>query len=129
LLLMQVKGIGPKTSADMISRVDKRELLRLIGSADTASLQKVKGVGKKTAERIIVELKDKVGNYAVERNLVGGLTVEIEVVDPFKEASQALQALGFSLKDAERAIQMVRGLNLATLVGAGDVVKEALRFV
>ena len=129
LLLMQVKGIGPKSSADIISKVNKRELLRLIGSADSTKLQQVKGVGKKTAERIVVELKDKVGGYVIDQHTTSGLKVEIEVVDPFQEATQAMQALGFSLKDAEKAVQSVKANSDLARPESGEIVREALRFV
>lgn len=129
LLLMQVKGIGAKTSADIISKVDKRELLRLIGLSDTSNLQKVKGIGKKMAERIIVELRDRVGDYAIERNSLSNLNVEIEIVDSYREACEALQALGFATKDAERAVQQVKQRPDSVKLNSGEVVKEALRFV
>ncbi|RIL09605.1 MAG: Holliday junction branch migration protein RuvA, partial [Proteobacteria bacterium] len=111
LLLMQVKGIGPRSSADIVSRINKRELLRAIGAGDVGQLQSVKGVGKKTAERIVVELKDKVAEFVMERQYTS-LVVEREVVGPFEEAAQALQALGFSRRDAEKAIQSAQSQGL-----------------
>jgi Holliday junction DNA helicase RuvA len=129
LLLMQVKGIGPKTAADLISKIDKHELVRYIGRSDLTRLQAVKGVGRKTAERIIVELKDKIGEYLMESRSQSGLDIEVEVINPENEALQALLALGFPRKDAERAIQQVQDLPGFAKLDSGEIVKEALRYV
>ena len=129
LLLMQVKGIGPRTSADIVSKVDKLSLMRLIGNGDADGLQSVKGLGKKTAERIIFELRDRVGQYVVERHTQSSLQIEIETIEPAREALEALMALGFGRKDAERAIQQVRLSSESANLSSGDIVKHALRHV
>ena len=129
LLLLQVKGIGARTGSEIISRIDKRELLRLIGSGDVARLQAVRGVGKKTAERIIVELRDKVAEYILERQGASALSIEIERINPVDEAIQALQALGFSRRDAENAVEQAKRHEDLSKLQSGEIVREALRFV
>jgi holliday junction DNA helicase RuvA len=127
LLLTRVKGVGAKSASDIISKVEKVDLLRTIAAGDTAKLQLIKGIGKKTAERIVVELKDKVGEYVIEGQ-VSRLSVEREVVTPFSEATEALMALGFSKKDAERAVQNVEAANRSAS-DPGEIVREALRYI
>jgi holliday junction DNA helicase RuvA len=129
LLLTRVKGVGAKSASDIISRVDKLELLRAIGAGDLHKLQAVKGIGKKTAERIIVELKDKVAEFAQEEGEMR-VHIEREQDGPFEDAIQALVALGFGRKEAERAVQQVRGATAGVQPpDSGQVVKEALRFI
>ncbi len=128
LLLTRVKGLGAKSASDIVSRVDKRELLRTIGAGDVARLQEVRGVGKKTAERIVVELKDKVAEFALEREEP---STRRGAGGPFDEALAALQALGFSAREAEQALARAKA-DVAGLVSAtesGEVVRHALRFV
>lgn len=129
LLLMQVKGVGAKTGSDIISRIDKRELLRFIGAGDLNKLQAVKGIGKKTAERIIVELKDRVAEYALEKHALFNLDVEIVRSEPAGEAIEALQSLGFTRRDAERAVQSVGSSQELFKLGSGEIVKQALRHI
>ena len=127
LLLLQVKGVGARSASEILSRVEKRALLRFIGGGNAHELQQVKGIGKKTAERIIVELKDKVTEYVADVSS-SPLHIEREVMGPFEDALQALQSLGFSKQDAQNALDHVRQQK-NELNDAGDIVKEALRFV
>ena len=125
LLLKQVKGMGAKTASEVVSNVDKLELLRIIGSSNLTKLQTIRGIGKKTAERIVVELRDKVGQFAVDRQ--SNMTIEKHVAVPASEAVDALCALGFTRKEAEAAVRAVNGIE--RLTDTGEIVREALRFV
>ncbi len=126
ILLTLVKGIGPKSALDIVSRIPARELLRLIGSGDLHTLQSVKGIGKKTAERVIVELKDKVGEYALEQQSVSSTRPDIH--EPLHDAISALQALGFTKRDAERAVSEIQKTGVP-LTDSGVIVREALRYI
>lgn len=128
LLLTTVKGVGARTSMDIVSQVDKVELLRAIGAQDLQRLQTIKGVGKKTSERIVVELKDRVGEYAMERH-ESRLTIEKEHSSPAEEACLALESLGFTRKDAEQAVSAVQSHGIAGKVDSAWIVKEALRYI
>ncbi|MCB0318764.1 MAG: Holliday junction branch migration protein RuvA [Bdellovibrionales bacterium] len=128
LLLTKVKGVAAKSALEIISCIEKRELLRAIAREDISMLRSVKGVGKKTAERIIVELKDKVAEYV---DIAKGLQIETTVVSGSveSEAIQALQALGFNQREATHAVQKaVDSVNIED-IDSGQMVKEALRFV
>lgn len=128
LILTRVNGVGARTASDILSQIDKVELLRAIGSADVTRLQTLKGIGKKTAERIVVELRDSVGALA---QVAQPLTDSIErtVVSPVEDAVQALVALGFARKDAERAVGQVDHSGIQVPLESGALVREALKFV
>lgn len=124
LMLTKVNGVGARTASDVLSQIDRRELLRAIGSGDVTRLQSLRGVGKKTAERLVVELRDSVGRL-VEGGAPLAARVEREAMAPVDDAIQALVALGFSRRDAERAVGHVD----AQALDSGAIVKEALKFV
>ena len=79
-LLLKVKGVGAKSASEILSQVDKHDLLRLIGSGDSSRLCTVKGIGKKTADRIVLELKDQVASFATMFD--GGLRSAVEKTVP-----------------------------------------------
>ena len=125
-LLTRVKGVGARSASDILSLIDPQELLRSIGTSDVTRLQSLKGIGKKTAERIVVELKDKVSEFVAGASIHG--LVEQEVMQPKQEAAEALIALGFSRRDAEKAIQQV-DIGITGKSESGEIVREALRFI
>ncbi|MCB0310635.1 MAG: Holliday junction branch migration protein RuvA [Bdellovibrionales bacterium] len=128
LLLLQVKGVGARSASEILSCADKRDLLRIIAAGDVNGLQSIRGVGKKTAERIVVELRDKVGNF-----IVGGqadrLGVERIGNAALQDAVAAMEALGFSSREANAAVQALHDHGDVAKMDAGQIVKEALRFV
>lgn len=130
LLLKKVNGVGSKTASDIISRVSPLELMRAIGAGDVAKLQSIKGIGKKTAERIVVELRDLVsqGLDLPNSNLNSSIEVSSQS-QSFEDAISALQALGFIRKDAEKAVNLAKQQGLAAKASTGEIVREALRFV
>jgi len=119
--LTQVKGVGPRTALDIISQIDKLDLLRIIGTGDLTRLHKIKGIGKKTAERIILELKDKVAEYVQASRPTGG--------QPVEEAVLALEALGFSRAQAVKAVEHANGSKSSPAFEVGELVKLALQYV
>lgn len=102
-LLISVQGIGPKAGMAILSLAPAEEVRNAIANADSAYVAKASGVGKKSAERVIVDLRDKVGlpTYYGRKN---------EPITPTKpvekdEALDALMALGFTLADATKALE------------------------
>lgn len=131
LLLKKVKGVGARTASQIISRVNKLDLLRMIGSSDLTKLQSVKGIGKKLAERIIVELRDQVAEF-VNEQVSFNIEIDSETNEPFNDALSALQALGFSKRDAEGAVQRVKvsaGVIDLSKADSGNIVREALKYI
>lgn len=103
-LLITVQGVGPKAALAILSLGDSEVVRNAIASSDAAFIVKATGVGKKTAERVIVDLSDKVG-LAIRTNVSDtGLSTPISDSD---EALEALMALGYNLNDATRALEGV----------------------
>ena len=103
-LLISVQGIGPKAAIAILSLASPEEVRNAIANADSAFVSKAQGVGKKSAERVIVDLRDKVGipsHYGA---------TEIATAKPKNEPDEALDALialGFPLKEATAALEKV----------------------
>ena len=100
-LLISVQGIGPKAGMAILSLAEAEEVRNAIANADAGFIAKASGVGKKSAERVIVDLKDKVGtpsHYGATEVQYGGATGAAD------EALDALIALGFPLKEATAAL-------------------------
>jgi Holliday junction DNA helicase RuvA len=97
VLLLTVNGIGPKVALAIVSGSPAEQLRRAIAREDTARFQAIPGIGKKTAERIVLELKEKIGAGVTE--LSATRSGDSHVV-----ARDALVELGYTIVDAERAL-------------------------
>jgi len=119
-LLITVQGIGPKVAIAILSLGEADAVRSAIASGDVAYVASAPGVGKKSAERVVLDLRDKVGapSYVPSRDPATGATVNFAG----DEALDALMALGFSLADATTALKDVP-LDLPT----SDRVKQALK--
>ena len=126
LLLKSVSGVGPKSAREILSQIEDRELLRLISASDVLRLQAVRGIGKKTSERIVVELRDKVAQLSLDPQTGGAVGYERGSAQ--RDAVAALEALGFSRRDAERAVEMTVGGNVSE-TDTAEIVRQALRNV
>src|SRR3989338_9114616 len=113
-LLLSVPGIGPKTALNILNVATPETLRRSITSGETAYLTKISGIGKKTADKIILELREKLG--ASEE----GTTLKEEV-----DALEALKALGYSHEEAREALKKVDG----GIVGTNARIKAALKLL
>jgi Holliday junction DNA helicase RuvA len=118
--LLGVSGIGPKMALNMLSIGTTQEVKQAIAGGDVKFIQRANGVGKRVAERVVVELKDKVGLIGVDLQSTGLLQSETAVLRD--EAAEALVSLGYTAQDAARALQSV-DTHLPTEVR----VKQALR--
>lgn len=100
-LLITVSGIGPKAAVAILSQLTPDKLALCIASGDAKSITKAQGVGKKTAERVVLELKDKMGNIAIGEgaSVVSAASTVLESSNS-AEAVEALVALGYSQSDA-----------------------------
>ena len=103
-LLISVQGVGPKAGIAILSLAEPEEVRNAIANADTAFISKASGVGKKSAERVIVDLRDKVG---IPSHYGATATKYTTATDANDEALDALMALGFSLKEASLALEKV----------------------
>lgn len=100
-LLITVSGVGPKAAVAVLSELEPSRLALAIASGDVKSITRANGVGKKTAERIVLELKDKVANVASSSDMQSVASAAAVVEDSAAgEAVAALVALGFNKSDA-----------------------------
>ncbi len=103
--LLEVNGVGPKMALNMLSIGSAQDVRQSIASGDVKFIQQANGVGKRVAERVVVELKDKVGLVGVDLEATGLLQSESNTAND--EAVEALIALGYTVQDASRALQGV----------------------
>ena len=99
-LLITVQGVGPKAALSIMSLGDTEEVRNAIANSDSKFVTRASGVGKKTAERVVVDLSDKVG-CAVKYD-IGHVNISNK-----DEAMEALMSLGFNLNDATKALENV----------------------
>ena len=103
-LLITVQGVGPKAGIAILSLGESEEVRNAIANADSAFISKASGVGKKSAERVIVDLKDKVGAPSQIGRSKDPIATSVQSQD---DALDALIALGFSLSEATTALSQV----------------------
>ena len=103
-MLITVQGVGPKAALAILSLGDAEQVRNVIANADSAFVQKAAGIGKKTAERVVVDLSDKVGLPAHYGRADTPVQTELNTSD---EALEALMALGYTLADATKALENV----------------------
>jgi Holliday junction DNA helicase RuvA len=108
LLLIGVQSVGPKMALAVLSGGAPRELIAALGAGDVKRLTAVPGIGKRTAERIIVELREKVGTATDVPPGGGDITVR-RADDPRSLAREGLVELGFSMEEAERLLSGAAG--------------------
>lgn len=106
--LCTVTGVGAKTALGVLSALPMRELSIAIVTGDVTALSRAPGIGKKTAQRIVLELKDKVEQQDVSVP-AGGAPASAPATSAEQEALAALQALGYTAAEAARAVSAVRG--------------------
>ena len=99
-LLLSVSGVGPKLAMSMLSAMSADALCQAIGQEQPELLSRVPGVGKRTAEKIVFDLKDKVAAEAVRTGFASLTDADTEVID-------ALTSLGYSVVEAQRAVQSI----------------------
>jgi Holliday junction DNA helicase RuvA len=103
LMLIAVQSVGPKMALAVLSGGPARELLGAVAGGDTARLQAAPGIGKRTAERIVVELREKVGAVADDPIVI------VRGDDPRMLAREGLVGLGFSAQEADRLLDGAPG--------------------
>ena len=126
-LLTSISGIGPKIAMAMLSATSLSDLQDIISRNDAVSLQKIPGIGKKTAEIIIVQLRDKIGK-------VEGIQSETDVLETAtnnevrRDVLDALQALGYSRVLAEKAVKQAVSAEPAVRFSVEQLMRKALKF-
>lgn len=119
--LMSVSGIGPKTALSVMSGADVPTLRRAIAAGDAAKLTKVFGIGKKSAERMVVELRDKLEGELALRGEVSGSGSDAEVIE-------ALMALGYRADEARGALKEV-GKTVSSEASMHEKLSASLKYL
>ncbi len=122
-LLLQVSGIGAKTAITMLSNITPSQFALAVISNDIKELVKIPGIGTKSAQRMILELKDKlkVENAVEEKSETK--SEEISNVEAINEATQALQILGYNKAEIKRVFEQIQLKNVST----EEIIKNALK--
>ncbi len=114
--LVSVSGVGPKLALTVLSGMTAGQFAAAVVKGDVTALSKTKGVGKKTAERIVLELKDKVNKDYTSEETVSAVKTDVTEVD--EEAVLALMTLGYNRHEASEAVKRVQkdGMSLEQLI-------------
>lgn len=118
-LLITVQGVGPKAALAILSLGESETVRNAIANSDATFITKASGVGKKTAERVVVDLSDKVGMPLIYNTTATGVAQTMNHND---EALEALMALGYNLNDATRALE-----GISTDLSTAERVTQALK--
>ena len=128
--LIKVTGVGPKLALTILSGMDSSSFARCVQRDDISSLVALPGVGKKTAERLLVEMRDKLKDWFgagdAEVTLAAGGDVRVPVANKMADAEGALIALGYKPQEASR---MVAAVNDDSVVSSEDLIRRALKSV
>lgn len=125
--LIKVNGVGPKMAVGILSGIGADDFARCVNHEDSAALVKIPGVGKKTAERLIVEMRDKMRDWLPQEagfELTGDVNVAV-VDNSLDEAESALIALGYKPAQASKAVAKAQKLLGSTSVEA--LIRQSLK--
>lgn len=120
--LIRVNGVGPKVALAILSHLNTSALMRAVANDDDALLAKTPGIGKKTAQKLIVELKDRLEKLTLCDQSYSN--AQTPTTNPnTQKAAQALQALGFKAKEADKMLSTISDDNLTT----EEMIRQALQ--
>jgi len=115
--LISVSGVGPATARMILSSLNQKEIISAIMNGNVALLRSIKGIGPKAAQRLILELQDKIGKMGDDSLLIASMPG-----DKSREAIDALLALGFARSVAEKAVLKIRSRD-----GGTDTTEELIK--
>ena len=127
--LIKVNGVGPKMALGILSSVDSDALVGLVLSNDIAALVAMPGIGKKTAERLVIELRDKINDWETAGGsaaVTGAKVASPNAASAAREAETALVSLGYKLPQAARAIAAVQN-DRPEIVSSEELIRFALK--
>lgn len=127
-LLISISGIGPKLAITLLSGVTLPELKHAIQEKNISVLTAISGIGQKTAERVIIELKDKIGKAEISagKELVHDASISDQMVE---DSVLALVSLGYTKQKAKDAVQKVLRASLSKKVSVEEIIRAALKHV
>jgi len=121
--LIRVNGVGPKVALAILSHLNIASLMNAVANEDDTLLAKTPGIGKKTAQKLIVELKDRLAKLELQGSNHQVITASANINPNTQKAAQALQALGFKTKEAEKMLNAIKNDTLST----EELIRQALQ--
>jgi Holliday junction DNA helicase RuvA len=122
-MLLRVNGVGARLALTILSGMDSARFARCVQEGDAAALVRLPGIGKKTAERLIIELRDRLESGQAGAAAVPGSLSSPVAADPVEDAVSALVGLGYKPQEASR---MVRAIDTAEL-SSEEIIRRALQ--
>lgn len=126
ILLLSVSGVGPKLAANILSNIPADQLRLALAGGDAKRLAAVPGIGKKTAERLVLELKEKVGRLLGAREAAPAAPTQAKILSPLEDALSALINLGYKESQARKALNAVE---ISAEASLEEVLKGALKIL
>ena len=124
-MLISVSGVGPKAALSILSDIDAQRFALTVASGDSKVFTKTKGVGPKLAQRIVLELKDKIAKESITASdIKSSCNIFVPEGDNCAEAVSALMVLGFSQEEVAAAVSKID-----TSLDTGEIVKQALKII
>ena len=124
-MLISVSGVGPKAALSILSDIDAQRFALTVASGDSKVFTKTKGVGPKLAQRIVLELKDKIAKESITASdIKSSGNIFVPEGDNCAEAVSALMVLGFSQEEVAAAVSKID-----TSLDTGEIVKQALKII
>jgi Holliday junction DNA helicase RuvA len=122
--LLKVNGVGARLALGILSGMDSRQFIACVQGGDAESLVRLPGIGKKTAERLIIELRDRLPKSAAQEGMLAGPQHQARTIhNPVEDAVSALVGLGYKPQEASR---MVRLIDTKTL-SSEEIIRQALQ--
>ncbi len=123
-ILLKVNGVGPKLALGILSSMSTDMLIQSIEMEDITTLTRIPGVGKKTAERLVIELRDRLQIFAgTQSTATGQAQITLSAASPVAEAEAALMSLGYKPIEAQRAVAAIKHEHSET----ADLIRAALK--
>lgn len=123
--LIKVNGVGPKLALTILSGIETDDFVRCVRDDDTATLVRLPGVGKKTAERLLIEMRDRLKDWHLpDSDLLSGPVPTVPSMDLLLDAESALIALGYKPVEASKAIAAA---NDESITNSEELIRRALR--
>jgi Holliday junction DNA helicase RuvA len=126
-MLVDTQGLGPKTALNILTSYDPYSIREIILNDDVTSLTTISGIGKKTAQRIILELKEKMHRFLPDMDHVPVEKVSA-MKDSFNEAKEALLVLGYNSQEVDKAIREIAKSGIKAH-NTQDIIKRALNYI
>ncbi|MBU0580099.1 MAG: Holliday junction branch migration protein RuvA [Candidatus Margulisbacteria bacterium] len=127
LMLISVSGVGPKIAMHILSEVPVEKLIKAIAHGDSAFISRLHGIGKKTSERLIIDLKDKIlslapDNFDIGEDLPSQLALPTNIV---QDVSSALTSLGYNAKEIKAALSKLKDVKKED--SAENIIRQVLK--